>query len=196
MTKQSSSNSSLRITSGVFRGRSITSPATSATHPMGSREKMALFNTLISLIGPLDDVENVLDCYCGSGALGLEALSRGAKNAVFVDNNVAALQSVKNNIDSLGVYDRTEVIKTDVAKISLTSATWKKYNLILVDPPYDKFQEYTSNLAVLSDSLTPNGVLVLSHPDSINPASIFSNLELISTKSYAAANLSFFRRTA
>lgn len=192
----------LRITAGAYRGRNIKAPDGTLTHPMGSREKMALFNSLVSLIkdkkasessfdGPLAGVEAVLDLFCGSGALGLEALSRGAKKAVFVDNSAAALQSVKSNISLLNVSDRTEVIKADIKNLASTSVAWQKYDLILVDPPYDNYPDSLENL---EDLLEKDGILVLSHPASVNPASILPRLELISTKTYAAANLSFFRQ--
>ena len=180
----------IRITSGEFKGRVISTPVVSTTHPMGSREKIALFNTLVSMVGPLNGVSFVLDLYCGSGALGLEALSRGAKKAVFVDYNAAALSATRENIASLGVSDRVEVIKADVANLASTSVAWQKYELILVDPPYDA---YPQSLAQLADLLAPDGVLMLSHPSSVNPAQVVPNLALISTKSYASANLSFFR---
>ena len=151
---------------------------------------MALFNTLASLIGPLADVSSVLDCYCGSGALGLEALSRGAKKAVFVDHNASALSTAKDNLAVLGVSDRAEVIKADVVSLASTSVAWQKYRLILVDPPYDR---YPDALTQLADLLDDGGVLVLSHPASVNPAAVLPDLELISTKTYASANLSFFR---
>lgn len=186
-----------KITAGEFKGRNLKTPVTGATHPMGSREKLALFNTLISVFsasdalgGRLENVNSVLDCYCGSGALGLEALSRGVKRAVFVDNNAAALQATKANIEALAVSDRAEVIHADVNKLTSTSVSWQQYDLILVDPPYDAFPE---TLAQLTNLLAPAGVIVLSHPTSVTPASIFPDLELLSTKSYASARLSFFR---
>ena len=185
------SKNAITITSGEFRGRTIVTPVISTTHPMGSRERMALFNALVSLRGPFTDVDFVLDCYCGSGALGLEALSRGAKTAVFVDNNAAALSATKENISALGVSDRTEVIKSDIKNIASTSVTWHKYGLVLVDPPYDS---YPASLEELADLLEDDGVLVLSHSDSIQPTSVIPNLGLVSTKSYAAANLSFFKK--
>ena len=201
-------STSLKITGGEFRGRIIEAPTASVTHPMGSREKMALFNALISLKGPLEGVQNVLDICCGSGALGLEALSRGAKHAVFVDNNASVLQTVKDNISVLGVSDRAEIIKSDFSKIASTSVSWQKYNLILVDPPYDNFPSISatslpspsasagsaSPLSRVADLLSEDGILVLSHPSTITPDSIFPNLTLLSTKSYASANLSFFKK--
>ena len=180
----------LRITAGTYRGRTLKAPMSSATHPMGAREKMALFNSLISLIGPLEDVSFVLDCYCGSGALGLEALSRGAKKVVFVDNNISALQATKENIATLGLSDRSEVLKSSIENITSTSVSWQKYDLILADPPYDHFP---TSLAQLADLLKNQGILVLSHPASVNPASVCPNLTLLSTKTYARANLSFFQ---
>lgn len=177
----------LSITSGEYRGRKISAPDTDKTHPMGSREKLALFNTLMAIFGPLERAERVLDAYCGSGALGIEALSRGAKNAVFVDNSKTAVAATKRNISDLSLTDRAEVIKSDVKTFHDDAG----FSLILIDPPYDDFQ--IDDFVHLEGTLIANGVLVLSHPESVDPAQIFSRLDLISTKKYASANISIYK---
>ena len=205
--------SKITISSGEFRGRQISTPDTSLVHPMGSREKLALFNTLESLRGPLTSDTTLLDCFCGSGALGLEALSRGAGEVVFVDQNPKAVTATKQNILALGVSSRAHVLKTTYQNLlktletpqkspknhqnphetpqqkSQNRANVKNFDIIIADPPYDNYPE---NLNVLSNLLATGGILVLSHPTSINPADILSNCELIRTKKYAAANLSYF----
>ncbi len=182
----------LSITSGEFRGQKIFAPDTSAVHPMGAREKLALFNALESLIGPLSTDLNVLDCYCGSGALGLEALSRGAGRAIFVDQNPTAIATVKQNIATLGVGNRAHVRKEDfsvfVRENSEKSPFFQFFDVIFVDPPYDNFPQ---NLGQIASLLKNDGILALSHPTSVDPTELLPNFQLIKTKKHAAANLSF-----
>lgn len=174
---------SVRITSGKFRGRRLAVPRT-GTHPMGDREKLALFNTL----GPLSGAERVLDCYCGSGALGLEALSRGTLAAVFVDRDVAA---VSDNIRALGVEDQAEIIK-----LKITASTTDKipgvFDLIFIDPPYDAFS--AADFASLASHLAAHGQLVLSHPETIDPKLLFKGLIYQKTKKFARCHLSFYKK--
>ncbi len=219
--------SSVTITSGVFRGRKLATPDTSATHPMGSREKLALFNALISAGADFSPSTRVLDLYAGSGALGLEAISRGAGSAVFVDNNAKARAAIKENIKSLGV-ERCQVLAGSFAKsqrsesrtsllvgpseaaISLRTTGAKdrelarndgpsdrcpqgldefNFEVIIVDPPYDNFP---TDLTPVQNLLAPGGFLALSHPDSVDPAEILPDLELITTKSHAASRISIY----
>ncbi len=195
----------VRITSGEFRGRKIATPDSSAVHPMGDREKLALFNTL----GPLSGSEHVLDCYCGSGALGLEAISRGAKSVVFVDRNV---RTASENIRTLGVEAQCEVIKDDVKQFfsgngqparrlrclsnsfgpSPKKAREKIFDIILLDPPYTDF--HPEDFEGIADLLAPGGRLVLSHPAEIAPESLFKSLEFQKTKKFARCHLSFYTK--
>ena len=216
------------ITSGVFRGRKIATPDNGLTHPMGAREKLALFNSIESLRGPLDGA-SVLDCFCGSGALGIEAISRGATSVVFVDKDRQAIATTKQNLASLGLKSQDNSISkhnlTPATHFSSSSSdsttnptnslanrgdsahaknspnitichenfqnlsTLKQFDLILADPPYDNFP---SDLSILSKILRSGGILALSHPTSVNPTDLLPDLELVRTKSYALANLSIF----
>ena len=151
---------------------------------MGSRERLALFNTLNSLRGPMRGDERVLDAYCGSGVLGIEALSRGAISCVFADKNPDAGKTTADNLAKLDLENSATIAKGDVAKMHGLS-----FDLIFADPPYDDFPNSLDNLA---DMLEPGGVLILSHPDSVEPKNYFKDLKLLATKSHAAANLSFF----
>lgn len=185
----------VRITSGEFRGRKLKSP--SIAHPMGDREKLALFNTL----GPLKGDESVLDCYCGSGALGLEALSRGAQSAKFVDRDALA---VRENVAALDLGNRCEVRRVTLVgglpKFSDEENFGKEnerqdpehFDLIFIDPPYGnyKIEEFIN----IENNLKNGGTLVLSHPDTIDPTKIFSILKLQKTKTFARCNLSFFTK--
>lgn len=175
----------MQITSGKFRGRLLITPDTPATHPMGSRERLALFNSLGDISGL-----KVLDCFAGTGALGLEALSRGAASATFVENQEKPLAAIRQNIRALRVEDSTSVFRSDVLKF----VSGYKFDLIFVDPPYKEFD--TRTFRHLTDLLTPSGRLVLSHPSAVNPATVFdpNKLRFISTKKYASANISFYQK--
>ena len=169
----------IKITSGKYRGRSIRAPGGS-THPMGAREKLALFNMLAEWLPGA----TVLDAYAGSGALGIEALSRGAGHVVLVEKSPRVAKIIRQNIAALGLNDTAEVHERDVK----TFAPAEKYDIILADPPYDTYE--VAGVANLAKYLKPGGVLVLSHP---GDAPELPGLQLIKTRAYAAAHLSLYR---
>lgn len=179
----------MRITSGEFRGRKLVSPDSSLTHPMGDREKLALFNSL----GGLVRGASVLDLFAGSGALGLEALSRGARSATFVENARPAVHAIKKNIEALDLTEKTEVITIPVQKFLCSSGGGfsKKYDLILIDPPYDRFDSMLFSGA--EKLLSRGGTIVLSHPGLLVRSDIFPGLSLASTRKYARAHISVYR---
>lgn len=195
--------SRVTITSGAFRGRKLATPDTAATHPMGSREKLALFNALISAGADLTPDTRVLDVYAGSGALGLEAISRGAGSAVFVDNNAKARAAIKENAKNLGISAEIFGSISDFASHSephseprsephsesKSAQTAGSFDIILADPPYDNFP---ADLSFLPPLLKSGGFLALSHPTSVDAAEILPGLELVTTKSHAASRLSIF----
>jgi len=167
---------SVKITSGKYRGRAILTPGT-GTHPMGERERLALFNKISEY---LPDA-NVLDAYAGSGALGIEAISRGAKTATFIEKNPAAARIIRENLRTLNID--AEVITGDVSKYSFAD----KYNLILADPPYNNF--IASDIENITKHLIKNGILVLSHPGA---APEITGLTLQDSRKYAGATISYY----
>ena len=169
----------LRITSGIYRGRVIETPG-GATHPMGERERLALFN-MISMY--LQD-SSVLDVFAGSGALGIEALSRGAKSVCFVDHNIAACRTIKQNATALGL-ESYEVIKGDAYQLDDST----KYDVVLADPPYDKYD--AKKIAGLNSLVADGGVLVLSHP---GEAPALPGMKLAKSRQYAGATVSIYMR--
>ena len=118
----------VKIVSGKYRGRSLTAPG-GGTHPMGAREKLALFN----MIAPYLDGAMVLDAYAGSGALGIEALSRNAKRVIFIEKNKVAAQSIRKNLASLSLDGE---IFTGAVK---SYESQEGFDIILADPPYDNY---------------------------------------------------------
>lgn len=175
--------STVAITSGKYRGRRLISPGSDTTHPMGSREKLALFNMLQgSLSGA-----RVLDAYAGTGALGLEALSRGACSATFIENNPATLRCLRQNLAILGQKDQASV--TIFPGKASNFASDALYDVILVDPPYDHFRP--SEVAKLASFLAPGGIFALSHP--VDADINFESLRPITTRKYANAYIALFK---
>ncbi len=170
----------VRITSGIYRGRSILTPG-EGTHPMGERERLALFNMVMEKVNG----GRVLDAYAGSGALGIEALSRGATSVVFIEKNPKAAKTIRENLKTLGT--NADIVTGDAAKYDSKEA----FDLILVDPPYDKFT--TDALSNLAKMLDEKGIFVLSHPGS---APEVEGLVLVDSRKYAGATISLYSANA
>ena len=183
--------SSIRITSGEFRGRALISPRQAATHPMGSRERLALFNA----IGPHIKNKVVLDVFAGTGALGLEALSRGASHVTFIEKNHKAAATIRDNIKMLKCEDRARVFECDVKTIDFD----RPYNIVIADPPYEIYRQplidngRTDEIVNLLNRLarTASELFVLSHAPEFDPHVI--NAELLATRSYAGARISMYK---
>lgn len=168
----------IKIASGIYRGRKITTPG-GETHPMGERERIALFN----MIAPYLPGAQVLDAFAGSGALGIEALSRGVSGVVFVEKNRKAAAVIAENLKNLELSDFGIIIVGDIKNFT----TDRTFDVILADPPYNNFK--LDEIELLVKLLNKNGVLVLSHP---NEALEIIGLKLINTHKYAAAHLSVY----
>ena len=122
----------MRVVAGELRGRKIFAPEGTTTRPTTDMAREAIFNALTSLDVIVD--AHVLDLFAGSGALGIEALSRGAKHCTFIERDRDALASLQDNIKKLGLTDRTTVIRADV----LVAATKVSgVDLVMADPPYE-----------------------------------------------------------
>ena len=121
----------MRIVAGEFRGRTLQTPEGSATRPTADRVREALFSMLASRIGSFEGLR-VADLYAGSGALGLEALSRGAGHATFVENDPKAQRAIKANAAKLGVDDRVRLIGGSATALPRA----EPFDLIFADPPY------------------------------------------------------------
>jgi 16S rRNA (guanine966-N2)-methyltransferase len=127
----------MRIIAGEFRGRPLAAPKGAATRPTASRVREALFDILAHGIGFSLDGAVVLDAFAGAGALGLEALSRGAESVVFMDHDRAAGEIINQNIETLGVTGLARVIACDVSAPP-RAAPESAAQLLFLDPPYGK----------------------------------------------------------
>ena len=153
----------MRVVAGELRGRRIDGPEGDATRPTTDKVREAVFNALGSL-GAVDGAV-VVDLFAGSGALGIEALSRGAKRCTFVENDRRALGVVKGNIESLGLADSSRVVTLDIVRevTSLGALRVRELladaTLVLVDPPYG-FARW-NEVFVAADATAESAVLVI-----------------------------------
>ena len=171
----------MRIIAGSRKGHRIAAPRGLATRPTSDRVREAAFN----LIGPLDDAV-VLDLFAGSGALGLEALSRGAARAVFVEADRDACRTIGANLDRLRLEAR--VLCQDVLRFLAVDTG--PYDLILVDPPYDRVDGLAEPLgAHLPRLLAPDGLVIYETADRQQPS---LPLALRTSRRYGSVRLTLF----
>lgn len=154
----------MRIVAGRWRGRAITSPKGDVVRPTRDRIREALFSMLASRLGPELGGAPVLDAFAGTGALGLEALSRGASSAVFVESDASVRKVLEANIASLGASADARVVPGDVFALAHRSAVpGGPFALILLDPPYRIDAAQVSGLLadLRRDGLVAPGALVV-----------------------------------
>ena len=146
----------MRIVAGTYRSRAIAAPKGEGTRPTTDRVREALFSTLASAMGGFDGVR-VLDAFAGSGALGFEAISRGASFAWFTDTASSAIACVKGNAASLGVPNASwHAMKGDIVKSTAVVAQRGPFDLVFLDPPYAMS---ASDVLALVDALDEAGAL-------------------------------------
>ncbi len=127
----------MRIVAGAFRGRAIGSPPDDSIRPTSDRVRESVFNMLASQLGPDLGGARVLDLFAGTGALGLEALSRGASFAMFVDSGIAARALIRDHIEVFGIGGRAKLLKRDATALGPIER-FRPFDLVFLDPPYGK----------------------------------------------------------
>jgi 16S rRNA (guanine966-N2)-methyltransferase len=171
----------VRIVAGSRKGARIFAPKGLGTRPTSDRVREAAFN----LIGPVEGAA-VLDLFAGSGAMGLEALSRGAASVVFVESDRDACRAIDRNIAKLRLTDAT-VLQRDVFQVLATET--RAYDLVLVDPPYD-FDDDARLAPYLARALAPDGLVVYETTSRRQPA--LRGLSTRTSRTYGSARLTLF----
>ena len=177
----------LRLIAGRYGGRALDAPSGTRTHPMSERVRNALFN---SIAADLDGAV-VLDAFAGTGALGLEALSRGAAQVTFVERDRVARSCINNNITTLDVEKQTTVIGSSVTSWIESRRDDAKFDIIFADPPYH--DEQFSTVRRLFALLKPGALMVLSHTGR-GEVPIQDEIVVVDNRSYGTAHLTFFRQ--
>ena len=182
----------MRIISGSAGGRRLPAPRGEPPRPTADRVREAVFNILASN-GEVP--ERVLDLYAGSGALGLESLSRGALRAVFVDDAAAAVEAIRKNAAALGFQSTVEVVATRV-KEWLKRPSNGRFGWIFLDPPYAGSElDRALGLLAAGDYLAKGGVVVAEHEWRGAPAADHGSLALSDRRRYGQTAVSFYRHS-
>ncbi|MFL5927487.1 MAG: 16S rRNA (guanine(966)-N(2))-methyltransferase RsmD [Gaiellaceae bacterium] len=172
----------MRIIGGTHRGQRIAAPKGRETRPTSDRVRENAFN----LIGPVDDAD-VLDLFAGSGAMGLEALSRGAASATFVENDREACRVINANLDKLHL--RATVLQQDAARA--LAGERRTYDLVLCDPPYG--YDHARLAPHLGRLLSEDGLLVYESAGREDPPDV-PGLTVRTSRRYGSARLTLFDR--
>ena len=164
----------MRVVAGAYRGRRLFAPRGARTRPTADRVREALFSMLGDVSGAL-----VLDLYAGTGALGIEALSRGAGDAVFVERDRSAAAAIRRNLDS--VRAEADVVEADVLAF-LRSAPRDGFDLVFVDPPYDAAVQLSGALSERLPPVLSPDARVVTESDKRNPLQL--SLPLVRERVY------------
>lgn len=176
---------SLRISAGTAKGRRLIAPAGREVRPTSDRVRQAVFNVL----GQFFEGERVLDLFAGSGALGLEALSRGAGRATLVEQDREAIRAIEANLQALGWGERARVVRADAG--AFLRGAEAAFELVFVDPPYDlPPTPFLDALGALG--LAPGARVVVEHDRGWSPAPRYGNLLRWESRRYGATSVSFF----
>jgi len=180
----------MRIIGGRYRGRRLKTPKNNKIRPTADRVREAIFN----MLGEKICNSRVLDLFCGTGSLGIEALSRGASQAVFVDKNRASLELVKLNLELIGESEKALIFKSDVFKVFSRLAAEKMFfDIVFVDPPYKEQFHKTVLEELASKGLLAKGAVVVyetSHKYKFTePDPLYV---MIKSKKYGDTKVSFF----
>jgi 16S rRNA (guanine966-N2)-methyltransferase len=175
----------VRVVAGEHRGRRLRAPAGTDTRPTSDRVREAVF----SILGPVDGLR-VLDLYAGSGALGIEALSRGAASATFVESAAPALAAIRANLAAIGA-DGAEVAGTDALEWLRVAAGRHAFDLVFCDPPYDAAARIVQPLSDLLPRITGPEALIVTESATRQP--LVLALPLVDERSYGNTRIAIHR---
>lgn len=190
MTRQAGK---LRIIGGTHGGRRIDIPPGENARPTGDRVREALFSILTSGVGNTPGLADsrVLDACAGSGALGIEALSRGASQAIFFDTDPRAVSQIRQNLEALDLADRASVQRADASK----PPAGEPCNVVFLDPPYDSDTAQAAPAALAAAGwITTGGILVIETRRE-TAISLGDGFETVDERNYGDTTLHFIART-
>ena len=175
----------MRVVAGAFRGRRIEAPRGRATRPTADRVREALF----SILGPVDGF-TVLDLFAGSGALGIEALSRGAAEAVFVDHDSRAVAAVERNLAAVGAEARVHR-RDALGWLAAAAREGLTFDLVFVDPPYSSAGRVAARLSERLPAVLTDSSLTVTESDKRAPLAI--DLPRVDERVYGDTLIAFHR---
>jgi 16S rRNA (guanine966-N2)-methyltransferase len=189
----------MRVIAGKFRSRSIKSLKGLALRPTSDRLRETLFNVLADRVPDA----RFVDAFAGTGAVGIEALSRGAREVIFIENHVAAVALIRKNLQALGIQSLGHVVTLDALRglkrmAEKPPATSSLVDIVFLDPPYAATQEYRSVLTFLGTApfLGEGSLVIAEHRSSVDLPETFGSLSRVRALRQGDATLSFYRFTS
>ena len=176
----------MRIIAGERKGHTIFAPRGRETRPTSDRVRENVFN----IVAPWINGARVLDLYAGSGAMGLEALSRGSANAVFVESDPDAVRAIERNLDKLRLTGATVLRLGATTALAQETTAGRKYDLVFVDPPY-AMTSFDSLARYLPRVLAEDGLLVLETSTRIEPE--LTPLTVRTSRAYGSTRVTIFQ---
>lgn len=180
----------MRVIAGEYRGRRLETIEGKSIRPTSDMVKESLFNILLDYT--IDCT--FLDLFAGSGSVGIEAISRGASNVIFIDSSVDSLKILRKNIDSLKICKGYEVYNADYKlAIDKLNTNKKSFDVIFIDPPYSKGIAQDAIVRIeKSNILNKNGIIAVEHDDKDNMPENLENLIMHKQRRYGNTRLSFY----
>jgi len=181
----------MRVIAGSAKGTKLIAPNGTETRPTVDRIKETIFN----IIAPMIYDSAFLDLFSGTGAIGIEALSRGAKYAVFVENNKDCIVIMSKNLDNAKFVDRAQIVNaTCESAIRNFTLQNKKFDIIFLDPPYNKNCAEQTIEAIMNGGILNDEGLLIVEQATTEPKPIFNSLEIVKEKKYKTTSVYFLKK--
>lgn len=186
----------MRIVGGQFKGRTIVTPEGQNTRPTSDRAREAIFNILAHADwAPNLEGARVLDVFAGSGALGFEAMSRGARFCLFVETDDAARGAIRDNVETFGLFGTTRVHRRDATQLGLRPGSQAEaFNLVFLDPPYRKGLGEKALAALIDGNWLTEDALIVFERASDEDVFVTGVWQKINEKTYGAAQVLFLKQ--
>lgn len=182
----------MRIVGGEFRGRGLAAPKSQAIRPTTDRSRESLFNILSHAYPEALAGTRVLDLFAGTGAVGIEALSRGCRTALFVETGVEGRGLIQKNIETLGLQGRTRIFRRDACKLG-ASGTVGPFDLVFADPPYGKGLGERALVSAARGGWIAHGALVVLEEEASADPDPGQGFELLDSRAFGDTVMRFFR---
>jgi 16S rRNA (guanine966-N2)-methyltransferase len=185
----------VRIVGGEFRGRGLAAPKTQSIRPTTDRSRESLFNILSHAYPEVLDGTRVLDLFAGTGAVGIEALSRGARSALFVESGVEGRGIIQKNIEALGLQGRARLFRRDATKLG-ASGTMGPFDLVFADPPYGKGLGEKALASAANGGWISAGALIVLEEEAAADPDPGPGFQLLDSRAFGDTVMRFFRYDA
>ncbi|MCO6389691.1 16S rRNA (guanine(966)-N(2))-methyltransferase RsmD [Aliihoeflea aestuarii] len=180
----------MRVVGGTLRGRPLSTPKTDAIRPTTDRTREAVFNVIAHRYGDLLDGGRVLDLFAGTGALGLEALSRGASYGVFIEESAEGRGLIRTNVEAFGLSGRTKIFRRDATRLG-EAGTLQPFDIVFADPPYGKGLGEQALAVALEGGWLKPGALCIVEESAATPFQPPAGFDLEDRRDYGDTSVAF-----